>query len=83
MPSGACCFSEGLRMGAEIYHQLKKLLDEQGLSTGIGDEGGFAPDLKDAEEVFQYLDRASRAAGYEPGKRSSAFCHGCGGQRAV
>lgn len=68
MPSGACCFSEGLRMGAEIYHQLKKLLDEQGLSTGIGDEGGFAPDLKDAEEVFQYLDRASRAAGYEPGK---------------
>lgn len=68
MPSGACCFSEGLRMGAEIYHHLKKLLDEQGLSTGIGDEGGFAPDLKDAEEVFQYLDRASRAAGYEPGK---------------
>ncbi len=68
MPVGACCFSEALRMGAEIYHTLKKLLEKDGKSTAVGDEGGFAPDLKDAFEVFDYLTRAVNAAGYECGK---------------
>ena len=49
MPYGACCFSEGLRMCAQVYHTLKKLLKEDGYSTGVGDEGGFAPDLKNYE----------------------------------
>ena len=48
MPYGACCFSEGLRMCAQVYHTLKKLLKEDGYSTGVGDEGGFAPDLKNS-----------------------------------
>ncbi len=68
MPVGACCFREGLRMGTEVYHALKKLLHEAGHVTAVGDEGGFAPDLKDAEEAFDYLMRAVEAAGYEPGK---------------
>ena len=68
MPVGAESFSEGLRMGTETYHCLKKLLDEKGLSVAVGDEGGFAPDLRDAEEVFDYLTRAVREAGYEPGR---------------
>lgn len=68
MPVGACCFREGLRMGTEVYHALKKLLHEAGHVTAVGDEGGFAPDLKDAEEAFDYLMRAVEAAGYEPGR---------------
>ncbi len=68
MPAGACCFKEGLRMGTEVYHQLKKLLEKAGHVTAVGDEGGFAPDLKDAAEVFDYLMEAVRSAGYEPGK---------------
>ena len=68
MPVGAESFSEGLRMGTETYHCLKKLLDEKELSVAVGDEGGFAPDLRDAEEVFDYLTRAVREAGYEPGR---------------
>ena len=68
MPVSACCFSEALRMGTEIYHSLKQILSKDGKSTGVGDEGGFAPDLKDAFMVFEYLTRAVNEAGYECGK---------------
>lgn len=68
MPVGACCFREGLRMGTEIYHHLKKLLEKDGHVTAVGDEGGFAPDLQDAAQVLEYISCAVRAAGYEPGK---------------
>ena len=68
MPVGAENYGEGLRMAVEIYHQLRKLLDEAGLSVAVGDEGGFAPDLSGAEEAFEYLSRAAKAAGYLPGK---------------
>lgn len=67
MPAGASCFSEGLRMGAEVYHTLKRLLRDKGYSTAVGDEGGFAPDLKDSREALELLVRAVREAGYEPG----------------
>lgn len=67
MPVGACCFREGLRMGVEVYHKLKLLLAKEGLSEAVGDEGGFAPDLKNAEEAFWYLKEAVEEAGYEPG----------------
>ncbi len=67
LPVGACCFREGLRMGVEVYHKLKLLLAKEGLSTAVGDEGGFAPDLKNAEEAFWYLKEAVEEAGYEPG----------------
>ncbi len=67
-PSGASSFSEGLRMGIEIYHTLKKLLKEKGLSTAVGDEGGFAPNLKSHEEAFQLLINAIEKAGYKPGE---------------
>ena len=68
MPVSACCFREALRICAEIYHSLKKLLQEKGLSTGVGDEGGFAPDLPDADAVLSILMEAIKAAGYEPGE---------------
>ena len=68
MPIGAESFHEALCMGSEVYHSLKKILEEDGKSTAVGDEGGFAPDLKDAFEVFSYLARAVSAAGYECGK---------------
>lgn len=68
MPSGACCFKEGLRMCSEIYHHLKALLKKQGYSTGVGDEGGFAPNLKDAKEALAFIMEAVQAAGYEPGE---------------
>lgn len=68
MPIGACCFHEALRMCAEIYHALKALLKEQGYSTAVGDEGGFAPDFKDAKEALQFIVNAVRKAGYEPKK---------------
>ncbi|MBQ7795056.1 MAG: phosphopyruvate hydratase [Lachnospiraceae bacterium] len=67
MPVGANCFCEGLRMCAEIYHTLKELLKADGYSTAVGDEGGFAPNLKNSEEVLSYLVRAVRETGYEPG----------------
>ena len=67
MPVGAACFSEGLRMCAEIYHTLKAILKADGYSTAVGDEGGFAPNLKNSEEVLEYLVRAVRETGYEPG----------------
>jgi len=68
VPAGASSFREALRMSAEIYHKLKKLLKSRGLATAIGDEGGFAPDLKNPEEVISVILEAVKIAGYEPGK---------------
>lgn len=68
MPVQAETFAEGLRICAEIYHNLKKLLEEKGLSTGVGDEGGFAPNLPDAESVLDVLVAAIEASGYVPGQ---------------
>ncbi|MDO4454733.1 MAG: phosphopyruvate hydratase [Eubacteriales bacterium] len=68
MPSGACCFSKGLQMCAEIYHTLKRILKEEGLSTGVGDEGGFAPNLPDAKAVLNLMMRAVKESGYRPGE---------------
>ncbi len=68
MPVGACCFREALRMGTEVYHVLRKLLLEDGHVTAVGDEGGFAPNLKNAEEALDYLMRAVEKAGYKPGE---------------
>lgn len=68
MPVQAENFAEGLRICAEIYHNLKKLLEEKGLSTGVGDEGGFAPNLPDAESVLDFLVEAIKASGYIPGQ---------------
>ncbi len=67
VPVGASNFAEGLRMCAEVYHTLKELLKNDGYSTAIGDEGGFAPNLKNAEEVLSYMVKAIRETGYEPG----------------
>lgn len=67
MPVGARSFSEGLLMCAEVYQTLKELLKENGYSTAVGDEGGFAPDLKNSEEVLSYLVEAVKKSGYEPG----------------
>lgn len=66
MPVKATSFAEGLRICAEIYHNLKKLCHERGLSTGVGDEGGFAPDLPDAFAVLDLIVEAIKAAGYAP-----------------
>ena len=68
MPVGACCFKEGLRWCAEIYHNLKKLLKAKGLATAIGDEGGFAPDLATPDEVLDLILEAVTKAGYTPGE---------------
>ncbi len=68
MPVGACCFKEALRMCAEIYHTLKRILKEKGMSTGVGDEGGFAPDLPDAKSVLEIIMEAIQKAGYKPGE---------------
>ena len=68
VPVGADSFHDALRIGSEIYHTLKELLSKDGLSTAVGDEGGFAPDLPDAYAVFDYLSRAVEDAGYTPGK---------------
>ena len=67
-PVGAPSFREGLRMGAEVFHALKKVLKDRGLSTAVGDEGGFAPDLGSDEEAIEYILEAVKKAGYEPGK---------------
>ncbi|HNX11940.1 MAG TPA: phosphopyruvate hydratase, partial [Paludibacteraceae bacterium] len=68
-PVGACCFREGLRMGAEVFHSLKKVLHDKGLSTAVGDEGGFAPTLAGGtEEALESILLAIKNAGYEPGK---------------
>ncbi|MFN8041556.1 MAG: phosphopyruvate hydratase [Acidimicrobiales bacterium] len=69
MPVGAASFAEALRWGAETYHSLKSVLHERGLSTAIGDEGGFAPNLASNEEAVQLLLEAIEAAGYTPGEQ--------------
>lgn len=68
MPVGAKCYTDALRMGAEVYHFLRQILNEDGLVTAVGDEGGFAPDFADAREAFQYLGRAVELAGYKVGE---------------
>ncbi len=68
VPKGAETFSESLRWGVETFHHLKKLLKEKGLSTAVGDEGGFAPDLKSNKEALQLLTDAIEAAGFKPGE---------------
>ncbi|MBK6341145.1 MAG: phosphopyruvate hydratase [Flavobacteriales bacterium] len=67
MPVGAKRFSDGLRMGAEVFHALKSVLKKKGLSTNVGDEGGFAPDLPSNEEALKLVMQAIEAAGYTPG----------------
>jgi enolase len=68
VPVGADSFSEALRMGAEVFHSLKKVLGKRKLSTGVGDEGGFAPDLRSDEEAITVILEAIEAAGFAPGK---------------
>ena len=68
MPLGASSFSEALRMGVEVFHTLKKVLSKRGYSTAVGDEGGFAPNLKSNDEGVEVILEAITAAGYEPGK---------------
>jgi len=68
MPAGAANFKEALRMGAEIFHALKKVLKDKGYNTSVGDEGGFAPNLSSNEEALQVIMEAIKAAGYKPGE---------------
>lgn len=68
LPISAKNYREALRMGAEVYHFLRQILNEEGYATAVGDEGGFAPDLADAGEVFRYLGKAVEKAGYTVGK---------------
>jgi enolase len=69
MPVGAESFSEGLRMGVEVFQTLKKALHDAGHNTNVGDEGGFAPNLKSADEALSYVMKAIEAAGYKPGEQ--------------
>src|SRR4051812_11719446 len=69
MPLGAPNFREALRTGAEVFHHLKKVLHDRGLNTAVGDEGGFAPDLKSSDEALEVLTRAVEQAGYKPGEQ--------------
>ena len=69
-PVGAKSFREGLRMGAEVFHSLKKVLKDRGLSTAVGDEGGFAPTLKGTEDALESIIEAVKKAGYKPGRKS-------------
>ena len=68
MPIGAPSFSEALRMGSEIFHTLKKALHDAGHNTNVGDEGGFAPNLKSAEAALDFVMQAVENAGYKPGE---------------
>ncbi len=68
VPVGAATLSHAVQMGAEVFHHLKSLLKEKGLSTAVGDEGGFAPDLNSNEEAIQFIIKAIEAAGYVPGQ---------------
>ncbi|QZY57323.1 phosphopyruvate hydratase [Crassaminicella profunda] len=68
MPVGAKCFREALRMGAEVFHNLKKVLKDKGLNTAVGDEGGFAPNLTSNEEALEVIIEAIKKAGYVPGE---------------
>lgn len=67
MPVGAESFSDALRMGTEVFHTLRKVLKDKGLSTNVGDEGGFAPNIKNNQEAIEYVLRAIETAGYKPG----------------
>jgi enolase len=71
MPVGASSFSEALRMGAEVFHNLKAVLHKRGYSTAVGDEGGFAPNLKSNEEALEVILEAIQKAGYKPGEQIS------------
>ncbi len=68
VPAGATCFAEALRMGAEVFHTLKKVLKRQGNATSVGDEGGFAPNLQSNEQSIELILEAVQQAGYEPGR---------------
>jgi len=68
MPKGASCMVEAVRMGAEVFHALKSVLKGLGMSTNVGDEGGFAPELKNNEQALEVLIKAIKQAGYKPGK---------------
>ncbi len=68
MPIGDITFEERLKRGTEIYHELKKVLKEKGYSVGVGDEGGFAPNLANEEDALEYIIEAIKKSGYEPGK---------------
>lgn len=68
MPIGSITFAERLKRGVEVYHTLKRVLKEKGYSVAVGDEGGFAPDLKNEEEALDVIVEAIKKAGYEPGK---------------
>lgn len=69
-PVGAKTFREGLRMGAEVFHALKKVLKDRNLSTAVGDEGGFAPELEGTEDALESIIKAIKAAGYKPGRKA-------------
>ncbi len=69
LPLGAASFKEALRMGAETFHTLKKILHKDGLATSVGDEGGFAPNFASHEQAFKYIMKAIEEAGYEPGSQ--------------
>ncbi|MBU4504314.1 MAG: phosphopyruvate hydratase [Proteobacteria bacterium] len=68
VPIGAKTFAQAVMMGAEVFHSLKKVLKDKGLSTSVGDEGGFAPDLKSNEDAIKFIINAIESAGYKPGK---------------
>jgi len=68
MPVGACCFTEAMKMGSEIFHHLKAILKERGLSTAVGDEGGFAPTLDGTEDALETIIQAIKNAGYKAGE---------------
>jgi enolase len=80
VPHGASSFGEALRMGAETYHALKKILKKSGHATAIGDEGGFAPDFKSNAEAFGFLVDAISEAGYEPGRQISLAIDAAAGE---
>src|SRR3546814_13801490 len=69
LPIGASSFREALRMGAEVFHALKKQINQQGMSTAVGDEGGFAPNVPNHEAAIQLILKAIAEAGYEPGSQ--------------
>src|SRR5205823_11897148 len=69
MPRGAPTFAEGLRYGAEVFHALKSVLKDRGLSTNVGDEGGFAPQLKSADDALESIIKAIEKAGYKAGEQ--------------
>lgn len=68
VPIGAGCFGEAAQMGSEVFHELKSILSDRGMSTAVGDEGGFAPDLDEEEEALELLVEAMSSSGYSPGK---------------